>query len=90
MVDLDDKISFPFINVIMVLAAFSVGLRYSKAKNVSKGIFSGICIGMLLLVLIRSPSPSDTRQSFPPLFAAWLSNMLFFSSGVIGIITVRT
>ncbi len=90
LVDLDSKISFPFINVIMVLAAFSVGLRYSKAKNVSKGIFSGILIGMLYWFCHSIALSFGYSEIFPPLFAAWFSNALFFSSGVIGIITVRT
>ena len=90
MVDLDSKVSFPFINVIMVLAAFSVGLRYSKAKNVSRGIFSGILIGMLYWFSHSIALSFGYSEIFPPLFAAWFSNALFFSFGVIGIITVRT
>ncbi|MGA3173293.1 MAG: LPS export ABC transporter permease LptG [Syntrophorhabdales bacterium] len=90
MVDLDNKISFPFINVIMVLAAFSVGLRYSKTKNVSKGIFSGICVGISYWGFHSIALSFGYKEAFPPLFAAWLSNMLFFSLGIIGIVTVRT
>lgn len=89
-VDLDAKISFPFINVIMVLAAFSVGLRYSKAKNISKGIFSGILIGMLYWFSHYIALSFGRSEVFPPWFAAWLSNTLFLSCGIIGIITVRT
>jgi len=90
MVDLYDKISFPFVNVIMVLAAFSVGLRYAKAKNVSKGIFFGICLGMLYWFIHSIALSFGYSERFPPLFAAWFSNMLFFAFGVIGIVTVRT
>ena len=90
MVDLDNKISFPFINVIMVLAGFSVGLRYSKTKNVSKGIFSGICVGISYWGFHSIALSFGYKEAFPPLFAAWLSNMLFFSLGIIGIVTVRT
>jgi lipopolysaccharide export system permease protein len=90
MVDLYDKLAFPFINVIMVLAAFSVGLRYSKTKNVSKGVFTGISIGALYWLFHSVAKSLGYSEVFPPLFAAWLSNMLFFSLGVIGIVTVRT
>ena len=79
MVDLDNKLSFPFINVIMVLAAFSVGLRYSKTKNVSRGIFSGICLGFSYWGFHSIALSFGYKEAFPPLFAAWLSNMLFFS-----------
>jgi lipopolysaccharide export system permease protein len=90
MVDLYDKLSFPFINLIMVLAAFSVGLRYSRTKNIAKGIFSGICLGALYWLLHSVAKSLGYSDIFPPLFAACLSNMLFFSFGVIGIVTVRT
>jgi lipopolysaccharide export system permease protein len=90
MVDLDNKISFPFINVIMVFAGFSVGLRYSKTKNVSKGIFSGICLGISYWGFHSIALSFGYKEAFPPLFAAWLSNMLFLSFGIIGIVTVRT
>jgi lipopolysaccharide export system permease protein len=90
MVDLYGKMSFPFINVIMVLAAFSVGLRYSKTKNVSKGILSGISVGVLYWLFHSVALSLGYSEIFPPFFAAWLSNMLFFSLGVIGIMTVRT
>ena len=73
LVDRDSKLSFPFINVIMVLAAFSVGLRYSKGKNVSKGIFSGILLGMLywfshsvaLSLGYSESSPLSSPPGFP-------------------------
>ena len=90
MVDLYDKISFPFINVIMVLAAFSVGLRYAKAKNVSRGVFFGICLGMAYWFIHSIALSFGYSERFPPLFAALFANMLFFAFGVIGIMTVRT
>ena len=90
MVDLDNKVAFPFINIIMVLAGFSVGLRYSKTKNVSKGIFSGICVGFSYWGFDSIALSLGYKEAFPPLFAAWLSNMLFFSLGIIGIVTVKT
>ena len=67
MVDLDNKISFPFINVIMVLAAFSVGLRYSKTKNVSKGIFSGICLGISYWGFHSIALSFGYKEAFPAL-----------------------
>jgi lipopolysaccharide export system permease protein len=90
LVDLYDKIAFPFINLIMVFAAFSVGLRYVKTKHISIGIFFGILLGAGYW-LFRSISLSlGYSEIFPPLFAAWFSNLLFISSGVIGIVTLRT
>jgi len=90
LVDLYNKISFPFVNLIMVFAAFSVGLRYSKTKHISKGIFSGMTLGIFYWFLHSVSLSLGYSNIFPPLFAAWFSNLLFFSFGVIGIVTLRT
>ena len=90
LVDLYDKIAFPFINLIMVFAAFSVGLRYMKTKHISIGIFSGILLGACYWLFHLTSLALGYSEIFPPLFAAWFSNLLFISSGVIGIVTLRT
>ncbi|MDR2018202.1 MAG: LPS export ABC transporter permease LptG [Syntrophobacterales bacterium] len=90
LVDLYNKLSFPFINLIMVLAAFSVGLRYTKTKHISKGIFAGMSIGIFYWFLHSVSLSLGYSEIFPPLFAAWFSNLMFFSFGVIGIVTLRT
>lgn len=90
LVDLHSKIAFPFINFIMVLAGFSVGLRYSKTKHISKGVFTGILVGILYWFCHTVALALGYKEIFPPLFAAWLSNLLFVSLGVIGIVTLRT
>ncbi|OPY00917.1 MAG: Lipopolysaccharide export system permease protein LptG [Syntrophorhabdus sp. PtaB.Bin047] len=90
LVDLYNKVAFPFINLIMVFAAFSVGLRYAKTKHVSKGIFSGILVGALYWFFHSVSLSLGYSEIFPPLFSAWFSNLLFIASGVIGIVTLRT
>jgi lipopolysaccharide export system permease protein len=90
LVDLYNKIAFPFINLIMVFVAFSVGLRYSKTKHVAKGILVGVCIGILYWFIHNICLSFGYAETFPPIFAAWLSNMLFFALGIIGIVTLRT
>ncbi len=90
LVDLYNKIAFPFVNLIMVFAAFSVGLRYAKTKHVSKGIFSGILVGAMYWFFHSVSLSFGYSEIFPPLFSAWFSNLLFIASGVIGIVTLRT
>lgn len=90
LVDLYNKISFPFINLIMVFAAFSVGLRYVKTRNISKGILSGIVVGACYWFFHSISLSLGYSEIFPPLFAAWLANIVFLSAGVIGIISLRT
>lgn len=90
LVDLYNKMAFPFINLIMVFAAFSVGLRYAKTKHVSKGIFSGILVGAFYWFFHSVSLSLGYSEIFPPLFSAWFSNLLFIATGIIGIVTLRT
>jgi len=90
LVDLYNKTAFPFINLIMVFVAFSVGLRYSKTKHIAKGILIGVCVGILYWFIHNICLSFGYAETFPPLFAAWLSNMLFFFVGIIGVVTLRT
>jgi lipopolysaccharide export system permease protein len=90
LVDLYNKVSFPFINLIMVFAACAVGLRYTKQRHISKGIVAGVFLGMLYWVVHSISLAFGYSELFPPLFAAWLANILFFSAGMVGIITLRT
>lgn len=90
LVDLYNKISFPFINLIMVFAAFSVGLRYVKTKHISRGILTGVSVGIMYWIFHHVSLSFGYSDIFPPFFAAWLANILFFSAGMIGIITLRT
>ncbi|MHB8109386.1 MAG: LPS export ABC transporter permease LptG [Syntrophorhabdaceae bacterium] len=90
LVDLYNKLAFPFINLIMVFAAFSVGLRYAKTKHVSKGIFSGIIVGAFYWFFHYISLSLGYAEIFPPLFSAWFSNLFFIAAGIIGIVTLRT
>jgi lipopolysaccharide export system permease protein len=90
LVDLYNKMAFPFVNLIMVLVAFSVGLRYSKTKHVAKGILVGVCVGVLYWFIHNICLSFGYAETFPPFFAAWLSNIVFFALGIIGVITLRT
>jgi lipopolysaccharide export system permease protein len=90
LVDLYNKVAFPFINLIMVFAAFSVGLRYSKTKHISQGIFAGMSLGIFYWFLHSVSLSLGYSEIFPPLFAAWFTNLMFFSFGIIGIVTLRT
>ncbi|MCX7857523.1 MAG: LPS export ABC transporter permease LptG [Deltaproteobacteria bacterium] len=90
MVDLYNKIAFPFINFIMVTLACSIGLRYSKIRHISRGIFLGIVVGASYWFIHSLCLSLGYSEIFPPFFSAWLTNILFFSSGTIGILTLRT
>jgi lipopolysaccharide export system permease protein len=90
LVDLYNKFAFPFVNLIMVFAAISMGLRYSKTKHISRGILAGIAVGMLYWFVHYICLSLGYSEIFPPLFAAWFTNLLFLSAGFIGVISLKT
>lgn len=90
LVDLHNKTAFPFINLIMVFVAFSVGLRYTKTKHIARGILVGVCVGILYWFVHNICLSFGYAETFPPFFAAWFSNMFFLALGIIGVVTLRT
>lgn len=90
LVDLYNKVAFPFINLIMVFAALSVGLRYTRTKHISKGIVSGLSLGVLYWFFHSVALSLGYSEIFPPVFAAWFSNIFFFCAGVLGIVSLKT
>lgn len=89
-VDLQSKISFPFVNLIMVILATSIGLRYKSVSHVSRGIFLGLLLGFLYWVINSFSLSLGYSEIFPPLFSAWFANFVFFSGGMVGILSLRT
>ncbi len=90
LVDLYNKVAFPFINLVMVFAAVSVGFRYTKTRNIARGVFMGICLGILYWFFHSVSLSLGYSEIFPPLFAAWFSNLVFLSAGIVGVMTLRT
>ena len=80
-VDLHGKIAFTLANVIMVLVALPFSLKSSRSGGMALGV--GICIMLAISYwFIYSFSISLGHAGrFPPLFAAWLANALFFGTG---------
>ena len=81
-VDLHGKIAFTLANIIMVVVALPFSLKTSRSGGMALGV--GICIILSISYwFIYSFSISLGHAGrFPPLFAAWLANFLFFGTGV--------
>ncbi|MGA2192839.1 MAG: LPS export ABC transporter permease LptG [Nitrospirota bacterium] len=81
-VDLQGKISFTLANIIMVIVAVPFSLKTSRGGGMALGM--GICIAVAISYwLMHSFSMSLGHAGrFPPFFAAWLANTLFFAGGI--------
>ena len=82
-VDLQGKISFPFVTLIMALVGVPLALFKERGGSLAIGVVSGLACALLYWI-----SFSYVRSLFgysgvlPPFLSAWLPNVLFFLGGL--------
>lgn len=81
LVDLYLKVSFPLTNLIMALIGTSLSLQRSKGGRVASFGLS-ILIAFFYWVTIGLGRALGMAEKLPPLFSAWLANIIF---GLIGV-----
>jgi len=88
LIELYAKTSLPFINIIMVLIAvpFALSINYAGAFM---GI--GICIGIgfCYYALNAISLALGNNGTLPPFIATWLTNAIFFITGMILLIFLK-
>ncbi len=80
-VDLHAKVSLPFSVLIMSIFGIPFSLRGHRSGGIILGIGLSILVGFLYWIMLSIGISLGRTGIFPPLFAAWLGNLLF---GVIG------
>jgi lipopolysaccharide export system permease protein len=82
-VDLFNKVAFPFAPFILAL----LGIPFSMMKVESGGAAAGIGIGVILSFAFWVTTALSTSLGYgdilPPLFAAWIPNLIFGTLGVL-------
>lgn len=76
LVDMNFKIAFPFIILIMVLMGTPISLKVERG-GVAFGIFIGIGICFLYLVTLGFTRSLGLSGILPPTLSAWLGNLIF-------------
>ena len=81
LVDLNIKLAFPFIVVVMILVGFPISLKVNKGGGpVAVSIGVGLCfLYVLVLGVTRAVGFSGI---LPPFAAAWLANIVFSILGI--------
>ena len=80
-VDLAAKISFPFINLIVVLIAFPFALISARSGNITKSFIVGISVGFLYYVVHAFSTSLGSAELIPVVPAAWAANILLGCAG---------
>jgi lipopolysaccharide export system permease protein len=76
LVDMNFKIAFPFIILIMVLMGTPISLKVEKG-GVAFAIFIGMGICFLYLVTLGITRSLGLSGILPPILSAWLGNLIF-------------
>jgi lipopolysaccharide export system permease protein len=83
------RLSFPFVCVIMALIGISMALRKEKGIGIAQGIVGSLVIAFIYLVFFSFSRSLGQTGIFPPLWAAWASNLLFLMIGGYLLLTIR-
>jgi lipopolysaccharide export system permease protein len=83
------KISFPFTCLIMPILAITFALRIGKGGGMALGIGMSVIIGFIYFVFFNFSLSLGRGGVLPPLFSAWVANILFGSLGIYLLLQVR-
>lgn len=77
LVDLQGKIAFPFVCLILVIIGMSFSLRSERSGGVMQSLGIGIFIGFSYWIVHAFCMSLGRSGILPPYLAAWASNILF-------------
>ena len=85
-VDMNGKLAFPFICVIMALTGAATGMRSFVKNNLPVAIAVGVVICFLYWFMYGFCVSLGYAKILPPLVAAWVGNLVFLCLGSIYLI----
>ncbi|MEA3475752.1 MAG: LptF/LptG family permease [Candidatus Cloacimonadota bacterium] len=86
LVELNIKIAFPFVNLIILFFCIPISTISTRGKSRGIGFVIGIAVCFLYLYSVRLGQSLGYNEIISPLLAAWLANILFGTIGVVGIL----
>lgn len=82
-VDMNGKIAFPFICVIMVLTGAATGMRSFVKENIPAAIALGVVIAFLYWFMYGFCLSLGYGAVLPPIVSAWATNLFFSIFGIL-------
>lgn len=84
-VDLQAKLAFPFVCIILCTLALGIGVNKNMKENLAFVIAVGIGVAFLYWTLYSFCLSLGYGGVLPPFLAAWTTNFVFFSAGVLNL-----
>lgn len=88
-VNLNMKVAFPFISLVMVLLGLPIAFWREKGGGIPLGIGAGIGLSFIYLVFLGLARSMGYIGFLPPTVAAWLPNVFFILLGLFMFTLVR-
>ena len=88
-VELYSKTAIPFVNFIMCLIAIPFALRSSRSSGIVMGVGVSIIIAFSYWIILSFGISLGKGSVLPPIFAAWLANIIFSAAGAVMLISTR-
>jgi len=79
--DLQAKIAYPLLNVLIAMLAIPFALRSPRSGGVWRSIGIGLLVGFACWILLSASLSMGKKGVFPPVVAAWLPGALFVGAG---------
>ncbi|MBA4393437.1 MAG: LPS export ABC transporter permease LptG [Desulfobacca sp.] len=83
------RLAFPVVCVVMALFGISLALRKEKGIGIAQGIVSSLLIAFIYWIFFGFSRSLGLSGAFPPLWAAWSSNLLFLLLGGYLLLVIR-
>lgn len=87
--DLYSKLSYPFLNLIMVLIGIPFALKTGRSGGVALSIGISVVIGFLYGVIFYVFVSFGKSGVLPPLLSAWTPTVLFGLAGIFTLMNIR-
>jgi len=88
-VDLNGKIAFPFICIIMALTGAATGMRSFVKANIPVAIAIGIVIAFMYWIMYGFCLSLGYGTILPPIISAWAANLFFLCFGILYLINTE-
>jgi lipopolysaccharide export system permease protein len=82
-VDLNGKIAFPFICLVMILAGLATGMHSFTKKHMPLAVALGVVIAFMYWIVYGFCLSLGYAGILPPFISAWLTNVFFLGFGAI-------
>ncbi len=90
LVDLQGKIAFPLVTIILVFIGVFFSLRSERSGGVMQSVGIGIFIGFSYWIVHAFSMSLGRSGTLSPFIAAWSANILFISVALVLFHKVRT